>query len=107
MALQDQVSVRLVGQIFLEVTGESEQGRLLAGEQTAGNRAVLRRLSGREVNAVQREALFKLLLLNCRLYGNLRCSVIFTAATVTHMARNGVISRSKTFGIELSSCACA
>ena len=107
MALQDQVSIRLEGQILLEVAREGEQCRLLAGEQAAGDGTVLSGLSGGEVNAMQREALFKLLLFNCRLHGDLGGCVSFTTAAVAHVAGDCVISRSKTFGIELSSGACA
>ena len=56
---------------------------------------------------MQREALFKLLLFNCRLYRDLGGCVSLSAAAVTHVAGDCVISRSKAFGIELSSCACA
>ena len=46
MALQDQVSIGLEGQILFEVIGKSKQGCLLAGEQATGDGAILSGLSG-------------------------------------------------------------
>ncbi len=58
VTFESQVRVRLGFKIFLEVGGQSRQGLLLARQQTAIG-IFLRRLSGREVNAVQREAGFE------------------------------------------------
>src|SRR6266571_635337 len=101
MALQDQVSIRLEGQILFEIACQGEQGRLLAGEQAGGYWAVGQRLSGGEVNTMQREPLFKLRLFLGLLHRDLRSGVAFTAVAVASRAGDGVSAGSNARGIEL------
>src|SRR5262245_20888889 len=100
MALQDEVSVRLEGQILLEVAGQGDERALLAGEQSAvGVR--FRRLRGGEVDAVQREPLLQLALLGRRRDRDLRGGVSFSAAAIADVAGDGVSARRGAGGIEL------
>ncbi len=102
MALQDQVSIRFESQILLEVAGKGKQGPLLAGQQPAGYGTILSGLCGGEVNAVQREPLFKLRLFLGLLYRDLRSGMGLTAAAVAGRAGDGVCAGSDAGGIKLN-----
>ena len=100
VALENQVSVRFVLQILLEVARQCIERRSLAwGQATTGLRH--RRLRRREVNAVQCQLGFQLLDLRWLLHVHIAGSISAGAAAVIHGALHAVAPRLETCRIKL------